>query len=183
MFLHEFDDLLAFYNNKDSHGLGRCEICAPNNFHRNRTFNLGILVIESGRHNSSTVDVWSVCILEHRVQHLGRHEENFLHAQLGFDEHNLDYDNDNSKESMLANFKRERLQMESVQRHFEARHPFNVHAFGQVALTNYIEHIEWNCPAEYAVRISWSDMRFRKIIPQELEDNGQGVERIINEHT
>lgn len=175
-FLHEFYDLISFYENKSADKLQRCPSCGS------LQFNLGIFGNESGLYNESKVDVWSVCAAKHHAHHVGEQYEQFVRAQLGLDDEPEYECNDLDKESVMAAFRRERQRIERIQAYFLGHRSTSIHAVGWVVPDNFNEHIEWGVEQRFSVRIKWRDMYYRKVIPSRLHHGIGDVDRIIAEH-
>lgn len=175
-FLHEFYDLLIFYQYQDNHQISKCPTC------RSHLFNLGIIGSESGKYNESKIDVWSVCAKNNHVFHQGSLFHQFFAAQMGLDDENEWEDADDSKESMLYSFRTERVKIQRIQSYFDQNFRSEIHAVGFVAMENPNEHLEFNEPPFYAVMIGWRSMYYRKIIPRQLDDGYGEIDRIIENH-
>ncbi len=175
-FLHEFYDLIEYYNAFTLNKVSKCSC-------RSNLYNLGVLGSESGKYDESKVDIWSVCVKNSHVVHLGEEYEQYLHTHLGMkDEIEVD-DDIYDKESMISEFQQEQLRTNSLQQYFNNRSGNKIHAIGRVVIDNWNEHMEWGEEPEYVVRIFWRDMYFRKIIPDMLYDDGyDGIHSIIAEH-
>ncbi|MDF4592846.1 phospholipase D-like domain-containing protein [Vibrio parahaemolyticus] len=175
-FLHEFYDLIAYYRAFSSNYVRKCR-CGSN------LFNLGILGQESGLYDESKIDVWSVCVKNNHVSHLGEEYEQHLRAQLG-----MKYEPDwrlgaYDKDSMLSEFQQERSSSISLQNYFNSRSGRRIHAIGTIAMDNWNGHMEWDEEPEYIVNIFWRDMYLRKLIPEALYDDCfGGINEIISGH-
>jgi len=177
-FLHEFDDLIAYYSTYNSNYVNKCP-CGSN------LFNLGILGRESGLYDESKVDIWSVCVKNNHVVHIGEEHEQHLQTFLGmkddpnWDEDSYDYD----KGAMLSEFQQERSNISALQRYFDSRSGNKIHAVGSIIIDNYNAHMKWSEDPEYVVNIFLRDMYLRKIIPDTLYDDCfEGINTIISEH-
>lgn len=175
-FLHEFYDLIAYYNAFSSNYVYKCH-CGSN------LFNLGVLGQESGLYDESKIDIWSVCVKNNHATHLGEEYENHLHTHLGM-KYEPDWGNEGyDKDIMLSEFQQERDRISSLQNYFNSRAGNRIHAVGTVAMGNWNAHMEWNEEPEYIVNIFLRDMYLRKIIPETLLDDGfDGINQIISEH-
>lgn len=176
-FLHEFYDLINFYQHRSTHATKKCTDC------QSHLFRLGVFGSESGKYNESQIDVWEVCSRNHHTFHVGTEYEQFLSSQLGLD-NEWDWRNDqDSKDSMLQEFKEERKQIENVQNYFNSQFQNKIHAIGVVGIENFTQHSKWGEDPIYIVKIGWRDMYYRKIIPLKLDDDYySGVHKIISEH-
>ncbi|MFT2097641.1 phospholipase D-like domain-containing protein [Marinomonas sp. 2405UD66-6] len=175
-FLHEFYDLVSYYQAFSSNYVEKCHC-------RSSSYNLAIMGSESGIYEESKIDVWTLCVKNQHVSHVGEEYEQYLQTQLGMKDTPIWDDGYYDKESMLNEFYQERDQLASLQQYFNQRNGNKIHAVGVVAMANLNGHLEWNEEPEYIVNIIWRDMYFRKIIPDALYDDGDdGINKIITEH-
>lgn len=177
-FLHEFYDLIDYYNAFSNNTLNKCSSGCGSYM-----YNLGILGSESGQHEESKIDIWSVCIKNKHAIHLGEEYDNHLHAHLGI-KYETDFElNYYDRETMLNEFRDERTKLVNLEKHFDDRAGKKIHAIATVQMDNWNEHMEWGEDPEYVVKIFWRNMLFRKIIPDVLYDDGSGdINRIIRDH-
>ena len=175
-FLHEFYDLINYFNAFSSNQIERCH-CGSH------LYNLGIMGQESGLYDESKIDIWKVCVKNQHVTHLGEEYENHLQTHLGM-KYEPDFDIDYyDKSLMLTEFQQEQSRINSLQQYFSGRAGEKIHAVGIVAIDNWNGHIEWKEEPKYIVNIFWRDMFYRKIIPHTLYDDPfGGVDQIIRDH-
>jgi len=174
-FLHEFYDLINYYKAFDSNYVSKCS-CGSN------LFNLGILGQESGLYDESKVDIWSVCVKHNHVISLGEEYEQHLQTYLGIKDAPDRDEYDYSKDSMWSEFQQENSQELALQDYFNKRTGNKIHAVGCVIINNFNEHNKWGEDPEYVVSIFLKDMYLRKIIPNTLYGDFEGINRIILEH-
>ena len=177
-FIHEFYDLISYYHAFTNNTFGKCQC-------RSNVYNLAILGYESGKYDESKIDIWSLCVKNQHVNHLGEEYEQHLQAQLGMKDTPCwgdDYDGDYDKGSMISEFNQERNLIQSLQNYFHGRNGTPIHAVGVVYMLNSNAHLKYGEVPEYIVSMIWRDMYYRKIIPDVLYDDGDGVNNIISEH-
>lgn len=175
-FLHEFYDLINYYNAFATNSVSKCNC-------RSNLYNLAILGCESGIYDESKIDIWTLCVKNQHVTHVGEEYEQHLQTQLGMKDAPIWDDEYYDKQSMQGEFQQEVNQLSSLQQYFNGRTGSKVHAVGVITMSNSNEHLKWNEEPDYIVSIIWRDMYYRKIIPDILYDDGyDGVNRIISEH-
>lgn len=175
-YLHEFYDLIAYYHAYKNSYILKCPC-------RSNLFNLAVIGQENGLYDESKIDIWSVCVKNHHVSHLGEEYTQHLRGYLGLKDAPDWNDFPYNKYSMEGEFLQERNQVESLQKYFNQKEGIPVHAIAEIGCTNWNEHIEYGDEPEYIISIIWRDMYFRKIIPETIFDDHFGnMNRIISMH-
>ncbi|EKZ9203354.1 hypothetical protein RFA42_004169 [Vibrio vulnificus] len=175
-YLHEFYDLIAYYRGYSQNYISKCS-CRSNIFH------LAVMGPEEGLYSESKIDIWSICVKNHHVSHLGEEYTQHLRGYLGLKDAPDWKESPYTKYSMQGEFSQERSQIESVQSYFNQKGGIRVHAVAEIGSTNWHEQIEYGDAPEYVLSIIWRDMYFRKIIPETIYDDGyDGINKIISEH-
>ncbi|VXB18038.1 phospholipase D-like domain-containing protein [Pseudomonas sp. 8O] len=179
-FLHEFEDLKNYYDDYNN----QSKIACPYEGCRSLSYNLGVLGDESGLYDESLVDIWNVCFKSGHLTFLGEQYENHLHLHLGIKDvpDREDSDGYYGIESMLSELKNERDRVLKLQEYFVNSRKNKIHAVGMVSMINQHEHIEWGEEQEYAVNILWSDMYYRKLIPDVIYDGDCDIDCIVRRH-
>jgi len=174
-FLHEFNDLINYYNYFGINSIQQCNRC------RSHAYNFGIFREESGKYYESEVQVYKVCAANFHVELLSERYEQFIQSWL-WDEHDdQDYwEEEYSKERMLHKFTNERAESERIQNYFSSGHSIPVHAVCFKHLANQAQHLKWGYPPDWEVKMLWRDMYYRKIIPSVLYDGQGDIENIIH---
>jgi hypothetical protein len=183
-FLTEFIDLKNYFSEFAQKNRIRCHFFENFSQCRAASFNLGVLGHESGKYDSSLIEIWNVCLHHEHGTFLGEYHENHLHSYLGL-KHEIDDERDYvyDKNTMLSELDQEFRQIAEIRHHFISRGNQPIHAFGMVSILNQNEHIEWGEEQEFGINISWRDMYYRKVVPDLLYDDGFGfISSIIDKH-
>jgi len=177
-FLHEFYDLISYYQAYFQNSLTYCNC-------RSHKYTLGILGYENGKYDESLVDIWSLCSKNNHVEFVGEEYEQYLQSQLGLkDAPEWDDGFNYDKSTMLNEYQQERSQTEAVYNYFKQKNGNKIHAVGFITIANINGHTKFGEDPEYIINIVWRDMFYRKIIPDVLYDDYEpyGINRIISKH-
>lgn len=183
-FLTEFIDLKNYYSDFAQKNKIQCQYHEDDIQCRAASYNLGILGHESGLYDSSTIEIWNVCLSCGHGTFVGEYHENHLHSHLGLkDGHDYDHHAIYDKYFMLNEVEQEFKQIENIRYHFISRCKQPIHAIGVVSVLNINEHLEYNEAQEFGINIFWRDMYYRKVVPEIIYDDGsEFISSIINNH-
>ncbi|WP_207462892.1 phospholipase D-like domain-containing protein [Azospirillum sp. SYSU D00513] len=180
-FLHEFWDLVDHHKDWRAYLAPLCNQCPPH--FRVPIYVLGVIGQEEGEYSEAKIGLWEVCKRENHAHLHSSFYHQDLFSQLGYKEDAEPEDSAcNDVYSMRWTFEREREAISRRQNYFDKISDIRVDAFGMIgsALRSVVSKYESN--EEIAINIDWRRKGFRRIIPEQLYEDGAGISRIIHQH-